>query len=127
MATNTGTRALIGFLKDYNEKKSWPTRTYQVTRPGGLCTNKPVGIARWDSTEFLLVETFDRLEVIRHAVAVAWNGPRRFEELEECLAGKALTSFKRLVCDCYPNPADKADANYEELCMLISTDLGDHI
>ena len=92
MATNTGTRALIGFLKDYNEKESWPTRIYQVTRPGGLRSNKPAGIAH-DSIEFLLVETFDRLEVVCHAVAAAWNGPRRFEELEECLAGMALTSY----------------------------------
>ena len=94
MATNTGTCALIGFLKDYNEKESWPTRIYQVTRPGGLRTNKPVWIAHGDSTEFLLVETFDRLEVVRHAVAAAWNGPRRFEELEECLAGKTLTATR---------------------------------
>ena len=108
---------LIGFLKDYNEKESWPTRIYQVTRAGGLRTNKPVGIAHGDSTEFRSVETFDRFEVIRQAVAITWNGPRRFEELEKCLAGKALTSFKRLVRDCYPNPADKTDANYKELCM----------
>ena len=87
---------------------------------------KPVGIVHGDSTEFLLVETFDRLEVIRQAVTVAWNRPRRFEESEECLAGKALTSFKRLVRDCYPDPADKTDANYEDLCMLMPTDLGDH-
>ena len=97
-----------------------------MTRPGGLRTNKSVVIAHGDSTEFLLVETFDRLEMIRHAVAVAWDGPRRFEELEECLAGKALTSFKRLVRDRYPNLADKTDANYKELCMLMPTDLGDH-
>ena len=42
------------------------------------------------------------------------------------MAGKALTSYKRLVRNRYPNPADKTDANYEELCMLMSTDLGDH-
>ena len=86
-----------------------------------------MGIAHGDSTEFLLVETFDQLEVVRHAAAAAWNGPRRFEELEKCLAGKALTSYKRLVHDRHPNPADKTDANYEELCMLMPTDLlGDH-
>ena len=79
MATNTGSRALIGFLKDYNEKEPWPTRTYQVTRDGGLSSNKPVGIAHGESWDFLLVETFDRLEVIRRAVAAGWNGPRRFE------------------------------------------------
>ena len=126
MATNTGSCALIGFLKDYDEKATWPTRNYQVTRAGGLRSNKPVGISHGDSTEFLLVETFDRLEVIRRAVQGGWDGPRRFEELEECLAGKALQSFKRLVRDRYPNDADKTDANYEELCTLMPTDLGDH-
>ena len=64
--------------------------------------------------------------MIRHTVAITWNGSRRFEELEECLTGKALTSFKRLVRDRYSNPADKTDANYEELCMLMSTDLEGH-
>ena len=97
-----------------------------MTRPGGFLTNKPVGIAHGDSIEFLLVETFNRLEVICHAVAVAWNCPRRFEELEEFLAEKALTSLKRRVRDSYPNPADKTDMNYEELCMLMPTELGDH-
>ena len=59
-------------------------------------------------------------------MAAAWNGPRRFEELEECLAGKALTSFKRLVRDRYSSPADKTNADYEELCMLMPADLGYH-
>lgn len=127
MATNTGTHALIGFLKDYMKREEILAHEdlLIVTRSGGLRTNKPVGIAHKDSTEFLLVETFDRLEVIRHAVAVAWNSPRRFEELEECLAGKALTSFKRLVRNRCLNPVDKTDANYEELYMLMPTDLGD--
>ena len=99
MATHAGSRALIGFLKDYNEKESWPTRTYQVTRAGAFRSNKPVGIAHRESVEFLLVETFKQLEVIHHAVAGGWNNPRRFEEPEECLAGKAFQSFKRLVRD----------------------------
>ena len=42
------------------------------------------------------------------------------------MAGRTLTSFKRLVHDRYPNPTDMTDANYEELCMLMPTDLGDH-
>ena len=42
------------------------------------------------------------------------------------MAGKDLTSFKRVVRDCYSDPADKTDANYEDLCMLMPTDLGDH-
>ena len=45
----------------------------------------------------------DRLEVVCYAVAGRWNGARRFEELEECLAGKALSSFRRLVCERYLN------------------------
>ena len=68
-----------------------------------------------------LVETFDQFEVIRHAVAAGCNGPRRFEELEECLAGKTLSSFRRLVRDRYPFPADKTDVEYKELCMLMPT------
>ena len=84
-----------------------------------------MGIAHGESVEFLLVKIFDRLEVIRRAVASGCKDPRRFEDLEECLAGKALQSFKRLVRDHYPNPEDKTNANYEELCMLMATDLGD--
>ena len=80
MATNNGSRALIGFLKDYTEKELWITRTYPVARAAGLCSNKPVGIAHGESIEFLLVETFDQLEVTRHAVDAGWNGPRRFEK-----------------------------------------------
>ena len=121
MATNTGSCALIGFLNDYNEKEPWPTRTSQVTRAGGLCSNKQVGITHGESITFLLVKAFDQLKVICHAVDAEWNGSRRFEELEECLAGKALSSFRRLVRDRYPNPADKTDANYKELCMLMPT------
>ena len=100
----TGSRALIGFLKDCNEKEPWPTRTYQMTRAEGFPSNKPVGIAHGESTKFFLVKTFDRLKIICHAVVVGWNGPRRFEELEECLAWKALSSFRKLVRNCYPNP-----------------------
>ena len=97
-----------------------------MTRAGGLRSNKPVGISHGGSVEFLLVQTFERLEVICRAVAGGWNGPRRIEELAECLAGKALQSFKRLVRDRCSNPADKTSANYEKLCILMSTDLGDH-
>ena len=64
-ATNTGSHALIGFSKDYNEKEPWPRRTYQMTRAGGFCSNKTVGIAHRESVEFLLVETFEQLEIIR--------------------------------------------------------------
>ena len=90
--------------------------------------NKPVGITHRESTKFALVETFNQLEVICHAVAAGWYGPRRYEELGECLAGNALSSFRRLIRDRYPNPVKKTDAWYKELCMLMPMDLnlGDH-
>ena len=97
MATNICSHDLIGFLKDYHEKEPCPTRTYQVTRAEGLHSNKPVGIDHRESTRFLLVKIFDRLEVIRHAVDARWNGPRSFEELEECLSGKAPYEIRRTV------------------------------
>ena len=97
-----------------------------MNRPGRIRINKPVWIAHGDSIEFLLVEIFDRLEAICQAVTVAWNDPRRFEKLEECLDGKALAIFKRLVSDRYLNPVDRTDANYKELRMLMPADLADH-
>ena len=42
------------------------------------------------------------------------------------MAGKALQTFKRAVKDCYPSAVDKTNANYEELCMLMPKELGDH-
>ena len=42
------------------------------------------------------------------------------------MRGDALESYKKLVANNYPDPADKTNANYEELVRLIPTDLGDH-
>ena len=89
-------------------------------------TSKPVGVSNGKSIEFFLVETVDRLEVVREATAGGWNAARRFRELKKCLGGDALESYKKLVANNYPDPADKTDVNYEELVRLIPTDLGDH-
>ena len=68
----------------------------------------------------------DGLEVVREATAGGWNAPKRFQELQECLKGDALESYKKLVKNNYPDTADKTNANYEEIVCLIPTDLGDH-
>ena len=73
-----------------------------------------------------IVETVDRHEVVREATAAGWNTARRFMELKEYFRGDALESYKKLVADNYPNPADKKNAIYEELVRLISTDLRDY-
>ena len=41
------------------------------------------------------------------------------------MRGDDLESYKTLVINNYPNPADKTNANDEELLRLIHTDLGD--
>ena len=103
-----------------------PTRNCQVTRAGGICSNKPVDTAHGDLIKFLLVENFDRLKVICCATAEGWNGPRKFESSKNALAGKGLERFHMPVADRHPNAADKTNTNYEELtCLSIpTTDLG---
>ena len=89
-------------------------------------TSKPVGIFNWKSIKHFLVKTVNRLEVVREATPGGWNASKRFRELQECLRGDALESYKKLVKNNYPDPADKTNAKYEELVRLIPTDLGDH-
>ena len=125
MTTNVADRAVIGFIRDYTDEELGQPRIYQIS-DGGVRTSKPVGVSNGKSIEFFLVETVDRLEVVREATAGGWNAPRRFRELKECLRGDALESYKKLVANDYPDPADKTDPNYEELVRLIPTDLGDH-
>ena len=89
-------------------------------------TSKPVGVSNGKSIEFFLVETVERLEVVCEATTRGWTAAWRFRELQECLRGDAHENYKKLVRNNYPNPADKTDANYEELVRLIPTNLGDH-
>ena len=62
----------------------------------------------------------------RESTAGGLTAARRFQELKKCLRGDVLESYKKLVANNYPDPADKMDANYEELVRLIPTDLGYH-
>ena len=81
MTTITGSRTVIVFLKGYGERETWAMRNYQVTRSGGVCLNKPIGIVLEDWIKFLLIEISVRLEVIRRATQGGWNGPRILEKL----------------------------------------------
>ena len=125
MATNTVDRAVIGFIRDYDNEDLGEQRIYQIT-DGGVKISKPVGVSNGKSIEYFLVETVDKLEVVREATTGGWNAPKRFRELQECLRGDALESYKKLAKNNYPDPADETNANYEELVRLIPTDLGDH-
>ena len=81
---------------------------------------------QWKIYQNFLVETLDRLKVVLEATAGCWDAAKRFRELQECLRGDALKSYKKLVKNNYSNPANKINANYEEIVRLIPTDLGDH-
>ena len=59
---------MIGFIRDYNDKELGEQRIYQTT-DGGVKTSKPVRISNVKSIEFFLVETVDRLEMVREVTA----------------------------------------------------------
>ena len=125
MAANTSDRAVIGFVKDYDERELREKMDYQVT-DGGVKSHLSVGISYGESTEYYFLETVDKLEDVRDATQGGWTPAKRFKELKRCLKGDALESYKKLVANNYPNPADKTNANYDALVRLIPTDLGDH-
>ena len=85
-----------------------------------------VGIAFGDSTEFLMCKTYERLENVNEATAGGWVPARWFEELDYAVKGDALEAFDEIDERDYPNPAEKTDANYEELQRQIITLLSDH-
>ena len=91
-----------------------------------MCSYLTVGYAFGDSTEFLMRETYDKLEQVRGATVGGWIPARRFEELSYGLKGDALGVFDEVVERDYPNPVDKTHANYEELQRRIITALSDH-
>ena len=125
MTTNTVDRAVVGFLWDYNNNELGEPRIYQII-DGDVKTSKPVGVSNGKSTKFFLVETVDRLEVVREAAAEGWTSAQRFWELKKCLRGDALESYKKLVQNNHLDPADKKNTNFEELVHLIPTDSGDY-
>jgi len=85
MVITSGT-ALVRYLMDYDPKGEWDSHSYRVTRAGGgIQSYVRVGYAHGESAEFFFRETLDKLEDVRNATAGGWLGPRRFEELKQCL------------------------------------------
>ena len=68
MSTITADRAVIEFIRDYDNEDSGEQRIYQIT-DRGVKTYKPVGVSNGNSIKHFLVETVDRLEVVREATA----------------------------------------------------------
>ena len=63
MTTNRADRAVIGFIRDYNNKDLGEQRIYQITDRDAK-TSKPVVVSNGKSTEHFLVESVDRIEVV---------------------------------------------------------------
>ena len=124
---NTSVELLIVYEADYDQEKKVETKTYLVTRAGGLRSYMEVGVADGNSTEFPMRETLEKLEQLRAATAGGWNPARRFEELPNALKGDALAAYDEVVARDYPAPRDKTDFNYVELQRQIITTLSDHV
>lgn len=118
--------SLIKYVPDYDTTAKLPGTMYQVTTNGGLRSYFEVAIADGTSIELLLRETYDGLEDVRAATPAGWPAVARFRELRKCLKAGAQTAYDEIVARDYPTPADKTDANYEELRRQIITKLSDH-
>ena len=110
---------LIRYIADYVIGAVVDRKQFQVNQAGG--GGRPelyVGFASGHSTEFLIRETFEKLDDVREACQMAgtpWNGPRHFYELKHVLIDVARQNYDKIVAQDYPTPADKTDVNYEEL------------
>ena len=129
MAANVADRAVIGFPRDYDPGNLGEQWIYQLT-DGGVKTHKPAGVSNGKSIEHFLVGTVDRLEVVCEATAGGWNVPKRFRELQECLRGDALESYKKLVRNNYVSTqiqwTRQTRITKNLYIRLIPTNLGDH-
>ena len=124
MKPNKRALSLIGFKRDYDIHEDFQTHSFEV-RSGDIRSRMKVGVSFGDSAEFLLVETYDKLDKVRRRDSAAWNGPRMFEELEQCLSGTALGAFRTIVSRDYNTDALKTAASYGELKKKIITTLSD--
>ena len=68
MATNTVDRVVIEFIRDDTDNDPGEQRINRILDIG-VRTSKPVGVSDGKSIEFFLVETVDRLDVVREATA----------------------------------------------------------
>ena len=107
---------LIRYLEDYEVGAVVECERFQINQAGGGHSELYVAFVSGKSTEFLIRETFGKLEDVREeyeTMAAPWNGPRRFNKLKHVLIGDARTQYDSIVARDYPNQADKTDANYE--------------
>ena len=121
---------LIRYIEDYEIGAIVERKKFQINQEGGGRTDLHVAYATGRSTEFLIRETFQKLDDVREAYEMAgtpWNGTRRFYELKHVLIGNARNHYDRIVAEEYPNQADKTDENFEELRRKIITAISDHI
>ena len=64
MKPNKRALSLIGFKRDYDIHKDFQTHSFEV-RSGDIRSRMKVGVSFGDSAEFLLVETYDKLDKVR--------------------------------------------------------------
>jgi len=124
--TNTSSRALIGYKRDYDPKEDGDInrQSYQV-QDGGTRKYLKVRVSDGSSVEHFLVETAMKLEEVEAAIQGGWTGPQKFSNLKECLEGKIKDGFTKIVDRDYPNQANKTNANYTNLVTALITHCSD--
>ena len=109
---------LIRYLEDYEVGAVVERKRFQIHEKGSGCSELYVAFASGKSTEFLIRETYIKLEDIREeyaTTAAPWNWPHRFNELKHVLIGDTRNQYDSIVARDYPDQADKTNDNYEEL------------
>ncbi len=103
---NSNAKPLILYLMDYDPSDENEKKTYQINTANGR-TYMYVAYSDGSSIEFLIRETYEKLEAVRSATPGGWAAVRRWEELKLTLVGDASDDYETLEQDLYPNPADK--------------------
>ena len=83
-----------------------------IQQAGGVKSNILVGVVKTKSIEFLLSKCIDKLNEVKHALTVDWNGIRRFQELQQVLGGRPSEEFKKIMRNHFPDDTDKTEDNY---------------
>ena len=124
--TNSFSKPVFRYYPDYKSLSDAQSKRFQIQTQGGRNEMKAY-IANGESIEFLLRETFERLENVRSAWPGGWNGERQFLELKGVLTGDAEDAYDELVDRDYPNTPDKTPQNYITLCRDVINRLSDHV
>ena len=71
--SNNSRICLIGYKPDYDVKEDYKTKNYSVT-DNGVRNTHAIGIADGSSVEFLITETYEKLEELADEIAApGWN------------------------------------------------------